>query len=226
MLTGEPLKNFAIQAIKVCDATKSLSKKVNSLFLVEVISSLNGWSSLWDEANNPLLLQRLNAHDFEGAQWDIVQPSQTVALSCVRRLNGVKQEFMMDDILWQMPEAKVLCGFYEYFSGFLHTWMVLGVRKKDTIEEKKIFGLCALMECVFEVARRGINIKRFKGLGEMLPEQLWETTLNPDARTLLQVQLTHLEEAEKIFSTLMGDVVEPRREFIQTNALKVVNLDA
>ena len=81
-------------------------------------------------------------------------------------------------------------------------------------------------ETLLEQGRKGIAISRFKGLGEMNAEQLWETTLDPEARTLLQVKLDHMEEAEEIFSTLMGDVVEPRREFIQTNALKVVNLDA
>ena len=75
------------------------------------------------------------------------------------------------------------------------------------------------------LGRKGIDVQRYKGLGEMNKEQLWETTLDPNARTLLQVKISHADECDEVFSTLMGDVVEPRKEFIQNNALNVENLD-
>ena len=92
-------------------------------------------------------------------------------------------------------------------------------------KEVPITGPVSLVDGIMEFGRKGINMQRYKGLGEMNPNQLWETTLDPNVRTLLQVKVSHTDDAEAVFSTLMGDDVTPRRDFIQTNALDVQNLD-
>jgi DNA gyrase subunit B len=82
-----------------------------------------------------------------------------------------------------------------------------------------------LLEELMEKAKKGLTIQRYKGLGEMNPGQLWATTMNPDKRTLLKIRIEDVVEADDIFTILMGDKVEPRREFIQNNALEVTELD-
>jgi DNA gyrase subunit B len=90
---------------------------------------------------------------------------------------------------------------------------------------KPLFSIAEILTSVIEAGRKGIQIKRFKGLGEMNAKELFETTMNPERRKLLRIDLTNAVDAEEMFTRLMGDEVEPRRRFIEDNALNVRNLD-
>jgi len=138
-----------------------------------------------------------------------------------RTLRGVTERYVLDEALLNSTEARRLD---EQSAELAATWAGPAVWSVGETS-RMVNGPVSLTEAVMEQGRKGLTIQRFKGLGEMNPEQLWATTLDPANRSLLQVRIGAAEEAGEIFATLMGDVVEPRREFIVENALKVANLD-
>jgi DNA gyrase subunit B len=138
-----------------------------------------------------------------------------------REVRGVTEAHALDLALLGSLDARRLNERHGHLAEVYGTPAKLR-RKTETLD---VFGPRSLLEAIYEAGRKGISLQRYKGLGEMNPEQLWETTLDREARTLLQVKLGDLAEADEIFSKLMGDIVEPRREFIQENALSVANLD-
>ena len=142
-------------------------------------------------------------------------------LAFSRMLRGVAESHIIDGALIRSADARRL----NEKAGRLQKLYARHGKLLAKDKEKLITGPMSLVEQIMAVGRKGTSIQRYKGLGEMNPDQLWETTLDPKARTLLQVRVSHTDDAEDVFSTLMGDVVEPRREFIQQNALKVANLD-
>lgn len=142
-------------------------------------------------------------------------------LTFTRQLRGVPQRFVIDGDLIRSVEARRLDVMTTELQATYEKPSILIAKEK----RQRITGPVELVDLIMEQGRKGVSVQRYKGLGEMNPEQLWETTLDPDARSLLQVHVSHADEAGKLFSTLMGDVVEPRRDFIQSNALKVENLD-
>jgi len=138
-----------------------------------------------------------------------------------REVRGVRQAIILDAGLLASAEARRLeehaKALREAFKG-----PAVFVRRA---EETQVAGPSALLDTVNAAGRKGVTVQRYKGLGEMNKDQLWETTLDREARSLLQVKIRDMDDADDIFTKLMGDVVEPRREFIQENALNVANLD-
>ena len=149
------------------------------------------------------------------------RPTQDHGLRLFRTLRGVEEVRVLDGHVLRSGEARKLGSLTGPLQEVYRTTAAL-VRKD---KEMPINGPLDLLDRVMEEGERGLTLQRYKGLGEMNPDQLWETTLDPDARTLLQVRIGEVTEADEIFTRLMGDVVEPRREFIQANALSVENLD-
>jgi DNA gyrase subunit B len=138
-----------------------------------------------------------------------------------RILRGVEEMRTLDGPMLRSGEARKTGSLTESLQEVYGATATL-VRKDRT---QLIHGPLDLLDAILKEGEKGLSLQRYKGLGEMNPDQLWETTLDPDARTLLQVTIDDAAEADDLFTKLMGDVVEPRREFIQTNALSVANLD-
>lgn len=138
-----------------------------------------------------------------------------------RMVRGVKDIAILDMALLGSADARQVDRVAGRMAEIFMEPPVL--RRKDKVES--LSGPVALLDAVFATGRKGLTLQRYKGLGEMNAEQLWETTLDPNVRSLLQVKVNDATDADSLFSRLMGDEVEPRREFIQDNALNVANLD-
>ena len=149
------------------------------------------------------------------------RPTQDHGVRLTRILRGVEEMRTLDGPMLRSGEARKAGSFTNSLTE------VYGAPAKLLRKDRAqvIHGPLDLLESIFLEGEKGLNLQRYKGLGEMNPDQLWETTLDPDARTLLQVKIDDAAEADDLFTRLMGEVVEPRREFIQQNALTVENLD-
>ena len=167
----------------------------------------------------PGLAARLNAVSLPTEQGWVVSADGGLTLS--RTVRGVMEKYALDPAAMRSAEARWLNDRAGAFAERFAT----PARLKLDAQEVSVAGPATAYERVIAHGRRGLTVQRFKGLGEMNPDQLWTTTLDPAVRTLQQVRVGDIEDAAQVFSTLMGDVVEPRREFIVSNALKVANLD-
>ncbi|HKL05535.1 MAG TPA: DNA topoisomerase (ATP-hydrolyzing) subunit B [Roseovarius sp.] len=149
------------------------------------------------------------------------RPTQDLGIRLTRTVRGVEEMRTLDGPVLRGGDARRLGQLTQSLRD-IYTHPATLVRK-DRVQN--IYGPLDLLDAILKEGEKGLQMQRYKGLGEMNPGQLWETTLDPEARTLLQVKVDDVAEADDLFTKLMGDVVEPRREFIQQNALNVENLD-
>ncbi len=227
VLMGEELRKVAERARVMKTAILSLAHKVGHQGLVEQAAIAGALaSSLASDAGHAAeaagyIAKRLDAllsQKERGWKGDVL-PKGGMVLS--RERFGVTHRFLLDADTLRSVEARRLDQMTEDLQAWFQFPAKLAIKDKVT----SLSGPIALIDAILEHGKQGLAIQRYKGLGEMNPEQLWETTLDPSARTLLQVKVNQSDVAEQVFSTLMGDVVEPRREFIQENALNVTNID-
>lgn len=225
IMIGADFRQFTDVMMKARHALLGLSRRfANTCLLEQLISTgyfTHSFSEQEFEAYIPSLTEYLDKND--KVKWSIKRRHENLIIE--KETAGVQESYTIDSSLAQMTEIKILLSLKDQLKSVFSTTCFFEPKNKENKKSITTHNLMELSEAILEQGRKGITINRYKGLGEMNPNQLWETTLDPQVRTLLQVKLNHLEEAEEIFSTLMGDVVEPRKEFIQTNALKVTNLD-
>jgi len=226
-LARDDLKRLVERASLARGLMQPLIRKVNSAAVVEqtaIAGALNP-QLIPDQALAAQAAEHI-AHRLDGLSpvsergWKgVAEPDGGLSFS--RRLRGVTERYVVDGPLIRSADAHRL----DAMAAELQQSFSRPARFVAKDKDSQIAGPIGLVEAIMEVGRRGVAVQRYKGLGEMNPDQLRDTTLDPNSRTMLQVRVSHVDEAEEVFSTLMGDLVEPRREFIQENALAVANLD-
>ena len=177
-------------------------------------------AGLFDEAGDPVAAApaaatRMDRFAEVGDSPWTGEPGLQGAVAFRRTRRAVSESIVLEETLIRSLDARRLAERARAFQGVFEGLAVY--RRKD--KPTDIRGPLDLLNAVLDAGKKGLSIQRYKGLGEMNPEQLWETTLDANARTLLQVKIDHADDADDLFAKLMGDVVEPRREFIQENAL-------
>ncbi len=224
-VVGADLRRIADVCAQVEDLLDIPSKQIGSPHILEqaAIAGILNMEAFSTEGAQYVkkFVERLNLIAREGEKSWVGHVDDAHVLTVSRILQGVEENYKIRLSLLNTAEVRHLdrlkATLQEAFQG-----LPLFKTKEGSTP---ISGPLALLGRILERGRKGFSIQRYKGLGEMNPDQLWETTLDPEVRTLLQVKVEHIDEASEMFSTLMGDVVEPRREFIQENALNVRNLD-
>jgi len=222
ILDGEALMERVRMMGQVAKTLGALSSKI-PVWVLEQAYVAKALSLGHDHAQEraPVLQARLDAASPVNERGWMVGPTEEGGLRLARSVRGVGEVYTLDAALLRSAEARWLAGEGSRVADDFEGAAKLAL---DSLSVE-LAGPAMVFDRVLQQGRKGLAINRFKGLGEMNNEQLWDTTLDPATRILLQVKVGDIEEAGQVFSTLMGDVVEPRRDFIVGNAQKVANLD-
>jgi DNA gyrase subunit B len=214
-IAGEDLRRLVREASAVKQLVDRLHTRASSVVL-EQAAIAGALQPEADEGAAADVAARLNRRAEEGDGAWTCRFDRDRAFVAERLVRGVTERVVLDRGLLGSADARRLAdrgaALAETYAG------PAALRSAKT--SIPVYGPLTLLDAVLESGRKGVSVQRYKGLGEMNAEQLWETTLDPSARTLLQVRVEHADEAGELFTKLMGDVVEPRREFIQENALE------
>jgi DNA gyrase subunit B len=225
-LAGPDLAEVTGQSVTASRMIEAVGRQVGNRDVAEqaAIAGLLNMSVLNNAEAADYLAKRLEAIATvleKGWQASIEDTAHGQAIVVQRRLRGITERHVIDQRIVSLAEAQHL----DTMAAHLQLHYGKPAQFRFGAQSIEINGPTALAQTVFQTGRKGAQISRYKGLGEMNPSQLWETTLDPDQRILLQVTIDQEDDADNAFSTLMGEAVEERRNFIQENALRVANLD-
>jgi DNA gyrase subunit B len=225
-LQGEALEQLMRDYLAVQLANTRLAKRFDRSFLDQLVDFRKYSGDLNRQEKHQWcfdLTERLNANSPPSVRYDLAvgddEPGEELLLR--KTTHGVPEATRIRQEFFKGPEYRLIGRLADTLHGLVQPGAMV-IRGKS---EQPVHSFRAAHEWLMAESRKGRTIQRFKGLGEMNPEQLWETTVNPDTRRLLQVTIEDAVAADQIFTTLMGDEVEPRREFIERYALDVANLD-
>ncbi|MBN2409147.1 MAG: DNA gyrase subunit B, partial [Candidatus Aminicenantes bacterium] len=218
---GEKFRKMFLKIMQKKNYIELLERKSYPRFLIDLLikEGVGSLEFLQDRKAMKRVRSLIEAKDMQ-TDLDKDEEYEAYELGIHFQINGMSIDCKVNLALVDSVEYKNLTKIYKELEDFRPPYEVLSNGESIVIENEN-----KLVEYLHEKGKKGVSIQRYKGLGEMAPEQLWETTMNPENRALLKVSIQDAVEAEEIFNTLMGDEVERRRNFIETNALMATNLD-